>query len=152
MAVDIDSLQIEIEATSSDAAKKIEALTTALTGLKTAAKGGAGLTTTTKQLKALSEAAKLINGANLNSGKIKEFTAAMNSLAGIQKANGLSSTINALRKLPEISTSLEKTDLGKFAKQMELLCARWRLKCRRCPMDFRHFPSEFRGLSRAMQV
>lgn len=86
MAVDIDSLQIEIEATSSDAAKKIEALTTALTGLKTAAKGGAGLTTTTKQLKALSEAAKLINGANLNSGKIKEFTAAMNSLAGIQKA------------------------------------------------------------------
>lgn len=59
MAVDIDSLQIEIEATSSDAAKKIEALTTALTGLKTAAKGGAGLTTTTKQLKALSEAAKL---------------------------------------------------------------------------------------------
>ena len=42
MAVDIDSLQIEIEATSSDAAKKIEALTTALTGLKTAAKGGAG--------------------------------------------------------------------------------------------------------------
>ena len=40
MAVDIDSLQIEIEATSSDAAKKIEALTTALTGLKTAAKGG----------------------------------------------------------------------------------------------------------------
>ena len=43
MAVDIDSLQIEIEATSSDAAKKIEALTTALTGLKTAAKGGANL-------------------------------------------------------------------------------------------------------------
>lgn len=123
MAVDIDSLQIEIEATSSDAAKKIEALTTALTGLKTAAKGGAGLTTTTKQLKALSEAAKLINGANLNSGKIKEFTAAMNSLAGIQKANGLSSTINALRKLPEISASLEKTDLGKFAKQMEQVAA-----------------------------
>lgn len=123
MAVDIDSLQIEIEATSSDAAKKIEALTTALTGLKTAAKGGAGLTTTTKQLKALSEAAKLINGANLNSGKIKEFTAAMNSLAGIQKASGLSSTINALKKLPEISASLEKTDLGKFAKQMEQVAA-----------------------------
>lgn len=123
MAVDIDSLQIEIEATTSDAAKKIEALTTALTGLKTAAKGGAGLTTTTKQLKALSEAAKLINGANLNSGKIKEFTAAMNSLAGIQKASGLSSTINALRKLPEISASLEKTDLGKFAKQMEQVAA-----------------------------
>ena len=40
MAVDIDSLQIEIEATSSDAAAKIDALATALTNLKAAAKGG----------------------------------------------------------------------------------------------------------------
>ena len=48
MAVDIDSLQIEIEATSSDAASKIDQLATALTNLKSAAKGGAGLTTTTK--------------------------------------------------------------------------------------------------------
>ena len=69
MAVDIDSLQIEIEATSSDAAKKIEALTTALTGLKTAAKGGAGLTTTTKQVKALSEAARPTKAPNGKGGK-----------------------------------------------------------------------------------
>ena len=50
MAVDIDSLQIEIEATSSDAAAKIDALATALTNLKAAAKGGAGLTTVSKQM------------------------------------------------------------------------------------------------------
>lgn len=118
MAVDIDSLQIEIEATSSDAATKIQQLATALSSLKSAAKGGAGLTTVSKQLKALSDAANLVNGTNLNAGKLKEFSDAMSSLANIQKASGLSSTINALRKLPEISSSLEKMDLGKFATQM----------------------------------
>lgn len=118
MAVDIDSLQIEIEATSSDAASKIEQLATALSNLKSAAKGGAGLTTTTKQLQALSNAAKLINRTNINSKRIQRFAAAMNRLSNIQKASGLSSTINALRKLPDISSSLEKSDLGKFATQM----------------------------------
>lgn len=126
MAVDIDSLQIEIEATSSDAASKIDQLATALTNLKSAAKGGAGLTTTTKQLQALSNAAKLINGTNLNSQKIQQFASAMNSLANIQKASGLSSTINALKKLPDISTELDKADLGKFAQQMNQVAAAMR--------------------------
>ena len=126
MAVDIDSLQIEIEATSSDAASKIEQLATALSNLKSAAKGGAGLTTTTKQLQALSNAAKLINGTNLNSQKIQQFASAMNSLSTIQKASGLNSTINALKKLPEISAALNKADLGKFAQQMNQVAAAMR--------------------------
>lgn len=126
MAVDIDSLQIEIEATSSDAASKIEQLATALTNLKSAAKGGAGLTTTTKQLQALSNAAKLINGTNLDSQKIQQFASAMNSLSTIQKASGLNSTINALKKLPDISTALDKADLGKFAQQMNQVASAMR--------------------------
>lgn len=126
MAVDIDSLQIEIEATSNDAASKIDQLATALTNLKSAAKGGAGLTTTTKQLQALSNAAKLINGTNLDSKKIQQFASAMNSLSAIQKASGLSSTINALKKLPEISTALNKADLGKFAQQMNQVASAMR--------------------------
>ena len=126
MAVDIDSLQIEIEATSGDAASKIDQLATALTNLKSAAKGGAGLTTTTKQLQALSNAAKLINGTNLDSQKIQQFASAMNSLSAIQKASGLNSTINALKKLPEISTALNKADLGKFAQQMNQVASAMR--------------------------
>ena len=46
MAVNIDSLQIEIEATSSEAAKRVQDLADALTNLKAAAKGGEGLTWT----------------------------------------------------------------------------------------------------------
>ena len=118
MAVDIDSLQIEIEATSSDAAAKIDALAAALTNLKTAAKGGAGLTTASKQMQALANVAKLINSNSINTAKLKEMTGALNGLSSIQKSSGLSSTINALKKLPQISESLEKADLGKFAVQM----------------------------------
>lgn len=119
MAVDIDSLQIEIEATSSDAAYKIDQLATALNNLKVSAKGGAGLTTVSRQLQTLASAANTINGTNVNSAKLKELISALSSLSNIQRATGLSSTINTLKKLPEISDSLEKADLGKFATQMQ---------------------------------
>lgn len=118
MAVDIDSLQIEIEATSSDAASKIEQLATALTNLKSAAKGGAGLTTVSKQLQALSNATKTLNSTNINTSKLKELTSALNSLSSVQKVSGLTSSINALKKLPDITSQLGKMDLGKFASQM----------------------------------
>lgn len=109
MAVNIDSLQIEIEATSSDAAKRVQDLADALTNLKAAAKGGAGLTTVSKQLQALASAAASLNNTGI--GKLKELAPALNSLSSIQKSSGLNSTINALKKLPEVSASLKKRTL-----------------------------------------
>ena len=86
MAVDIDRLQIEIGATSSDAAAKIDKLAASLTNLRTSASGGAGLTTVAKQLQALSNAANLINSTSLNTGKLRELTAALNGLGSIRRA------------------------------------------------------------------
>lgn len=119
MAVDIDSLQIEIEATSSDAAAKVNELATALSNLKNAAKGGAGLTTVSRQLQALANAANMVNSSNVNITKLKELTSALNSLSAVQKASGLTSTINSLKKLPDITSQLGKADMGKFATQMQ---------------------------------
>ena len=119
MAVDIDSLQIEIEATSSDAAAKVNELATALSNLKNAAKGGAGLTTVSRQLQALANAANMVNSSNVNTTKLKELTSALNSLSAVQKASGLTSTINSLKKLPDITSQLGKADMGKFATQMQ---------------------------------
>lgn len=116
MAVNIDSLQIEIEATSSEAAKRVQDLADALTNLKAAAKGGAGLTTVSKQLQALASAAASLNNTGI--GKLKELAPALNSLSSIQKSSGLNSTINALKKLPEVSASLKEADLVEFATQM----------------------------------
>ncbi|BCK83419.1 hypothetical protein MM59RIKEN_07380 [Pusillibacter faecalis] len=116
MAVNIDSLQIEIEATSSEAAKRVQDLADALTNLKAASKGGAGLTTVSKQLQVLASAAASLNNTGI--GKLKELAPALNSLSSIQKSSGLNSTINALKKLPEVSASLKEADLGEFATQM----------------------------------
>ena len=116
MAVNIDSLQIEIEATSSEAAKRVQDLADALTNLKAASKGGAGLTTVSKQLQVLASAAASLNNTGI--GKLKELAPALNSLSSIQKSSGLNSTINALKKLPEVSASLKEADFGEFATQM----------------------------------
>ena len=152
MDADIDSLRIKIEATSSDAAEKINQLATALSNLKVAAKGGAGLTTTTKQLKALSDAAKLINGTNLDSAKLQKFAQAMNSLSAIQKASGLNSTINALRKLPEISNAIGKMDLDTFAAQMRRVADAMRPladQMQRVSNGFSAFPARIQALIRS---
>lgn len=116
MAVDIDSLQIEIEATSSDAAAKIDALATALTNLKAAAKGGAGLTTVSKQMQALASAAASLNNTGI--GKLRKIAPALNALSSVQKSSGLSSTVNALSKLSSVSESLKGNSIKEFASQM----------------------------------
>lgn len=161
MPIDIDALQIEIEATSSDAASKLDALTKSLQGLKSAARGGSGLTATTNQLKNIAAAAassasasrgvtslvaalrslssipkssgvssavsalkrlQAIDLSGIQTEKLQTLSSSLSSalspLGSIQKASGLTSTINALKKLPEISESLEKSDLNKFAEQI----------------------------------
>lgn len=100
---DIDSLQIEIAASSADAASKIDALAKSLGNLKTAAQGGGnGLSRISKQVQALVSAT---NGATSASNKIANLYRALQSLGNVQKASGLSSTINTLRRLKEIDTS-----------------------------------------------
>lgn len=116
MAVDIDSLQIEIEATSSDAAAKIDALATALANLKAVAKGGAGLTTVSKQMQALASAAASLNNTGI--GKLRKIAPALNALSSVQKSSGLSSTVNALSKLSSVSESLKGNSIKEFASQM----------------------------------
>lgn len=102
MAVDIDQLQIEIEASSDVAVENIKSLATALTNLKVSAKGGAGLTTVSKQLQTLVSAT---SGGSSASTKITKLSAALNSLSTVQKPPGLSSTINSLNKLKDLDVS-----------------------------------------------
>lgn len=121
MAVNIDSLQIEIEATSSEAAKRVQDLADALTNLKAAAKGGAGLTTVSKQLQALASAAASLNNTGI--GKLKKIAPALNALSGVQKSSGLTSTVNAISKLSTVSKSLKGDAIKKFATQMNQVAA-----------------------------
>lgn len=121
MAVNIDSLQIEIEATSSEAAKRVQDLADALTNLKAAAKGGAGLTTVSKQLQVLASAAASLNNTGI--GKLRKIAPALNALSSVQKSSGLSSTVNALSKLSSVSESLKGNSIKEFASQMNQVAA-----------------------------
>lgn len=116
MSVEFDSLEIQIQASSDQAARGIDRLTAALTSLKSVAKGGAGLTAVINQLDKLGTALPKIQ---VNTGKLGELKAALDSLSNVQKATGLSSTVNALKKLPDITKQLDSTDLDTFATQME---------------------------------
>lgn len=118
---DIDSLQIEISATSSDAAENINRLSSALLNLKAAAKGGAGLTTAKNQMKALSDIAKIVNGTDLGLSKIKQLGEAINSLSNVNKASGMIATLNSLKKIPEITKSLNSSELQKFGLQISII-------------------------------
>ena len=93
MAVDIDSLQIEIEATSSDAAQKIDQLANSLSNLKSVAKGGAGLTAVTNQLNKLKNA---LSGVNGSVGALSSLSNTMKNIQG--NATGTSSALGAVAK------------------------------------------------------
>ena len=117
--VTIDSLEIQIQSTAGSAASNINKLENALARLKTVAKGGANLNAVSRQLNALSSAANSIQNSSVE--KLKQLVPALNSLAGVEKAAGFTSSITALRKLPEIIKSLNSQQLAKFGVQIKLL-------------------------------
>ena len=115
MAVDIDSLQIKIQASSAQASRNLKDLESSLSSIKSVARGGVGLTAVAKQLTKLQTA---LSGIKVDSGKISSLVSALQSLSTVQKSTGLNSTINALKKLPDITNSLKATNLNEFANQI----------------------------------
>lgn len=111
----IDELQIQIQSRSTEAAAGIDKLEASLNLLKTTAKGGAGLTATVNQLKKLSEA--MIN-VSVPTEEIRGIVDALKPLSEIQKSN-LGTTLNQLKKIPEVIMALESTDLRKFYNQIQ---------------------------------
>lgn len=114
MSTTIDSLQIEITQDSQQAVGGLDALTASLGRLKAASRGGVGLTAVTNQLKKLNEA---VNTMQNPSTKISQLVSALKPLESIGKSN-LNSTINSLKKLPEITKQLAAIDMDAFATQI----------------------------------
>ena len=114
--MELDSLEIKVQSSSQEAASGLDKLAASLVNLKSAAKGGAGLSTLAKGLERIN--ASLSNSA-VSGSKIQSLVSALNGLSQIQKASGLNSVVNSLKKLPDISGSLDKLDLDKFASQIQ---------------------------------
>ncbi len=92
---------------------KLSSLRTALSNLTF---GQNDLTKTANRLIKLNEAIKTLN---VDSNKFAALSSAMQSVSSVEKATGMNSVINTLKKLDTVTEQLEKTDLGKFATQMQ---------------------------------
>lgn len=115
MAITIDQLQIEIQARSTGAASGIDALTASLGKLRSAVKGGVGLTTATKQFQAFAQAVQTMQAPTQ---KIAELVAALKPLETIGKSN-LGSALNQLKKIPDITAGLDDAKLSAFAAKIQ---------------------------------
>nr|WP_314639909.1 hypothetical protein [uncultured Olsenella sp.] len=61
------------------------------------------------QLKKVAEGAQALNQANVDSSKVRELANSLNALSSIQPSS-ISSTVNALRRLPEAAQALHAVD------------------------------------------
>lgn len=119
MDAELDRLQIQVEGDSQTAASGLDRLTASLTQLKSAAKGGAGLTSTVNQLTKLSSALTSLG----NMPGLQNLATALAPLQSVEKAAGFNSVVNALKKIPQITEQLKSTDLGDFATQISRVTA-----------------------------
>lgn len=119
MSTTIDSLDIQITTSAGQAEKKIGDLAEALGRLKENGK----ITVATNGLKKLGEALNTLNPAlnGLNAAKLRELKEAVAGLSSVQKLSGLNSALNTLKKVPDIISKLDASDLTKFATQMKRL-------------------------------
>ena len=117
MATTIDTLQLEISTSSSNASAEIDKLATSLANLKNVSK----LTTVTNNLTKLSTALKGLSASSSGLQNLNSISNSLSELNNIQGAKGLSSTINSLKKIPEITKQLNSNTLIKFGKEMKVL-------------------------------
>lgn len=110
----VDDLYIEIRSESSQAVSGIDALANSLSKLKTITRGGVGLTTVANQVKRFNDAVKQMSDP---SEKIANLVSALKPLETIGKPN-LNSTLNSLKKIPEITQQLASIDMGAFETQI----------------------------------
>lgn len=140
MSTTIESLQVEVQSSATSAVSGIDALASSLGKLKSAVKGGVGLTAVAKQLTTLNNALNGVSGANADNlsklaqglqtlsscGKLKLSSSVSTQITNIGNAvrslNGtdfsaLSSLANALIPLANVG----KANLNSFISQLQRL-------------------------------
>ena len=112
MGVTIDSLQIEIQSSSTDAAKGIDALAKSLEALK---KNGAFKAVSTN-LNNLSTALNNLPNVHQASNSLRTLA---NSIEKLKEVGSVASLANSLKKLPEALKAVAHIDLDKTKAQLE---------------------------------
>lgn len=105
MALDIDELQIEIEASSDQAEKKLDRLIAIIGKLQAATERCTGLSKLNSQIRKLSEITDKFSSLDFGTGKIKNFVSGINALNDVNTPN-LTKLRNQMDKLSQISDNL----------------------------------------------
>ncbi len=119
MSVTIDSLDIQIRSSAGSAAANIDRLAESLGKLRENAK----LNVVANNLTKLSEALGKLQGTSTGLSNIRGLAGAMKSLSQVEKSSGLNSTLNSLKKLPDIVNQLDASTLSAFSAKMRELAA-----------------------------
>lgn len=116
MSTPIDSLELQIKSSSTEAVKGLDALSASLNKLKLATSGGLGLSSVTKQLNGLSKAVNSLNTSSLS--KIDGFARALRNLQGIGNIKISASIGNQIKN---ISSALANLNVGDSASKITQL-------------------------------
>lgn len=126
--MEIDKLQIEIQAQSSNAASGINELEQSLRKLRSAispmSQGGVGLASLTTSLKKFNDAMAGMSGFTIAKKQIEGIATALKPLENIQKsgfgsiASGLSKISKVAPEIDNITSALKSADMGAFAAQI----------------------------------
>lgn len=117
MSTTIDSLEIQIKTQAGSSAVDIDALATSLSNLNKSS----NLTKVTNNLTKLSGSLSTLKTALTGMPSMQPLESLMSSLSGIQKLTNLNSAINTLKKIPEITKSIDATQIAQFAERMSAL-------------------------------
>ena len=99
MPTTIDSLELQVKNSSDDAVKGIDSLAASLGKLKTATKGGIGLTSVVNQLGKLNEATKGTDNSGID--KLTRLGDALGKIASLGKVSNLGSIARGITKIGE---------------------------------------------------
>ena len=116
---EIDSLELKISSDSTNAVNGLDALSSTLDKLKSATKGGLGLTSVANQISKLSTSANSINSTTINN--LKGLATALQTLSGVGNIKISSSIAN---QITAINTALNGLNVGSGASKItELVSA-----------------------------
>ena len=124
MPTTIESLELEVQSSSTSASKGIDALSASLSKLKNAVKGGVGLTSVANQVRNLNTALQSVDGSSID--KIDKLVNSLSKLKNLGSVKISSSIGNQLKNIGSAVSSLNGADfsgIGKLSSAIQPLSA-----------------------------
>lgn len=114
MPTTIESLELQVQSSSTSAVKGIDALSASLSKLKNATKGGVGLNSVANQVRNLDTALKSVDGSSAD--KIDKLSNSLSKLKGLGNIKISSSIGNQLKNISNAASALKGADLSGINK------------------------------------